>query len=237
MDLLLGYVAGVLTFINPCVLPVLPIVLISALQRDRFGPMALVAGMAGSFVAIGFTLAAAGPALGVDERTMSRIAAIFMIGFGAMLLVPRFGTVFATATSGLSTTAGDRLDGAERTGLGGQAVTGVLLGAVWSPCIGPTLGGAIALASQGTDLARALAIMIAFALGVATVMLALAYGTREAIVKRQAALRGLADKARPVAGGVLVAVGLALLFGLQHRIEAWMLDVMPVWLQDLSVSI
>jgi cytochrome c biogenesis protein CcdA len=237
MDLILGYLAGVLTFLNPCVLPILPIVLVSAIQQDRYGPIALVAGMTGTFVVIGFTLSALGPALGIDDRIISRIAAFLMIGFGTVLLVPRFGAVFAAATGGLSANANLRLDQSERSGLTGQFITGALLGAVWSPCIGPTLGGAIALASQGESLAFALAIMIAFALGVATVILALAYGTREAIMKRQASLRAIAEKAKPIAGGVLIAVGLMILFGAQHRIEGWMLDALPAWLQDLSVSI
>lgn len=237
MDLVLGFLAGVLTLINPCVLPIVPIVLVSAIQQDRFGPLALVGGMALTFVVVGFSLAAIGPALGIDERLTSRIAALLMVGFGVILLVPRFGAVFATAAGGLSSGANVRLDANDPTGLRGQFFTGALLGAVWSPCVGPTLGGAIALASQGEGLVHAAAIMVAFALGISMVMLALAYGTREAIMRRQASLRRLADKARPIAGGVLVAVGLMILFGVQYHIEGWILDHMPPWLQDFSVSI
>ena len=54
---------------------------------------------------------------------------------------------------------------------------------------------------------------------------------------RQKSLRAIADKSKPVAGAVLVAVGLMILFGLQHHIEGWLLDVMPISIQDLSVSI
>jgi cytochrome c biogenesis protein CcdA len=237
MDLVLGYLAGIATFLNPCVLPILPIVLVSAIQQDRLGPVALVAGMAGTFVVVGFGLSAIGPALGIDERIVSWIAALMMVGFGLVLLVPRFNAAFATATAGFSTVASMRLDRAGHSGLWGQVLAGVLLGAVWSPCIGPTLGGAIALASQGENLVFALAIMVAFALGVATVMLALAYGTREAIIARQKSLRAIAEKSKPIAGAVLVAVGLMILFGVQHYIEGWLLDVLPVSIQDLSVSI
>jgi cytochrome c biogenesis protein CcdA len=193
--------------------------------------------MASTFVVIGFGLAALGPALGLDEGLVSRIAAVMMIAFGLVLLVPRFAAGFAAATAGLSANANLALDTADQSGLRGQFIAGALLGAVWSPCVGPTLGGAIGLASQGQDLVRAAAIMVAFALGVATVMLVLAYGTREAILKRQKSLRVLADKAKPIAGAVLVAVGVMILFGLQQRLEGWLLDAMPVWLQDFSVSI
>jgi len=112
-----------------------------------------------------------------------------------------------------------------------------MLGAVWSPCIGPTLGGAISLASQGQNIAWAGAIMAAFALGVSTVMLALAFGTREIIVQRQAALRKLANKAKPIMGITFLLVGAGILLGLDHWLEGVLLDLLPVWLQDLSVSV
>ncbi|MEL6841157.1 MAG: cytochrome c biogenesis protein CcdA, partial [Pseudomonadota bacterium] len=57
MDLLFGYLAGLLTLINPCVLPVLPIVLATALQAGRGGPLVLAAGMSLSFVIVGMTVA------------------------------------------------------------------------------------------------------------------------------------------------------------------------------------
>ena len=57
MELLLGYLAGILTLINPCVLPVLPIVLASALQVGRYGPIAVAAGLCVSFVTFGMLVA------------------------------------------------------------------------------------------------------------------------------------------------------------------------------------
>ncbi len=114
---------------------------------------------------------------------------------------------------------------------------GALLGAVWSPCVGPTLGGAISLASQGESLLWAGAIMVAFALGVSTIILALAYGARSALQKRQALMRRIVEKARSILGVVFVAVGLMILFRLHHVIEAWALDVLPYWLTDFSVSL
>ena len=62
MDLIFAYLAGLLTLINPCVLPVLPIVVASSLQTDPRAPLALAAGMGLSFVAVGTGVAAIGPA-------------------------------------------------------------------------------------------------------------------------------------------------------------------------------
>ncbi|WP_137701182.1 cytochrome c biogenesis CcdA family protein [Marimonas lutisalis] len=237
MELLFGYAAGLLTLINPCVLPVLPIVLATALQVSRWGPVALAAGMSLSFVTLGLGVTAFGRAIGLDEFMVAQAGSALMIGFGLILLVPRLGMAFTAATAGVSAGADAQIDGLDRQHLGGQFLGGALLGAVWSPCIGPTLGGAISLASQGENLIWAGAIMVAFALGVSSVLLLLAYGARSALQKRQALMRAIAEKSRPVLGIAFVAVGLMILFQLHHVIEAWALDVLPAWLIDLSVSL
>jgi cytochrome c biogenesis protein CcdA len=237
MDLLLGYAAGLLTLINPCVLPVLPIVLATAIQADKRGPIALAAGMSLAFVVLGLGVATLGYALGIREEAVARAAAVMMIGFGVILLVPRFSAGFATATAGVSTRADSQMDVIDRSGLKGQFLGGMLLGAVWSPCVGPTLGGAIGLASQGDSLWLAGGIMFAFAMGISTIILVLGYGARSVIMKRQALMRKIADKSRPVMGDVFILVGVVILTNFLRVIEGWMVQNLPAWLIDLSVII
>lgn len=238
MTLILAYIAGLLTLINPCVLPVLPIVLASALGRHPAGPVALAAGMAGSFVIFGLLIAVAGRSLNLSAETLSAGAALVMMLFGAALLLPRAGAVFQAATAGLAARADAGIDNVQaRGGLAGQALGGVLLGAAWSPCIGPTLGGAIALASSGGSLLAAGGIMAAFAAGVATLMLALAYGAREMLMRNRARAQALAVRARPVLGVVFIFTGLLILTGALRAVEALAIQHLPIWLQDLSVSL
>ena len=237
MDLLLGYAAGLLTLVNPCVLPVLPIVLATALQADRRGPIALAAGMSLAFVVLSLGVATLGYAFGIREETVARAAAILMIGFGLILLVPRFSAGFSTATAGVSSRADSQIDVIDSSGLKGQFLGGMLLGAVWSPCVGPTLGGAIGLASQGENLWLAGGIMFAFAMGISTVILVLGYGARSVIMKRQAMMHKIADKSRPVMGVVFITVGLVILTNFIRVIEGWMVQNLPAWLIDFSVII
>ncbi|MBM7068996.1 cytochrome c biogenesis CcdA family protein [Actibacterium sp. 188UL27-1] len=237
MDLILGYGAGLLTLINPCVLPVLPIVLAGALQASRWGPVALAAGMSLAFVTLGLGVATLGQSLGVDQDTVAQVAAIFMVGFGLVLLVPQFSARFATATAGMAASADSQMDKVDATGLRGQFLGGMLLGAVWSPCVGPTLGAAISLAFQGESLFWAGSIMMTFALGVSTVILALGYGARSALQRRKAWMQSIAMRARPILGIVFVLVGLGILFGIHKFLEIWALDLLPIWLQDLSVAL
>ncbi len=237
MELIFAFGAGLLTLINPCVVPVLPIVIATAFQSSRFGPVALCAGLSLSFVSLGVGITAFGQVLGVDIDTVSKVGAGLMVLFGLALLVPQAGAVLAGATAGLSSQADAQIDTLDRSGLRGQFLGGLLLGAVWSPCIGPTLGGAISLASQGEGLLRATTIMVFFALGVSTLILGLAYGTRGAVGRYNTQLRALAYRSRPILGAAFVAVGLALLLNLHHVIEAWLIGVLPAWLVDLSVSL
>lgn len=237
MELVFAYGAGLLTLINPCVLPILPIILASSLQTSRHGPLAVAAGMSISFVALGLTITVAGRSLGLSEASISNAGAILMVLFGIVLVTPRLSEGFATATAGFASGADQSIDRLEGNGLGTQFATGLLMGAVWSPCIGPTLGAAIGLASQGQSIAWAGAIMLFFALGVSTIILALGYGARSVILKRQAWMRRVAEKSRPLMGAVFMLVGLAIYFHLPRYLEIWAIQIMPAWLLDLSVSL
>ncbi len=237
LQLLLAYGAGLLTLINPCVLPVLPIVLASSLSADRRAPVRLAAGMSLSFVVLGVGLSAAGSSLGISPEAAARGAAFLMAGFGLFMLVPSLSAGFATATAGLASRADQTLRTDWAASPSGQLLGGLLLGAVWSPCIGPTLGAAISLAAQRTDLLGATLVMIAFSAGVSTLILALAYGAKSRLQARKALLARLAPKAKPILGAAFLAVGLFLWFGLNHPVEAWLLDTLPPWLTDLSVAL
>lgn len=237
MEFVFAYLAGLLTLINPCVLPVLPIVLVSALNAHRAGPVALAAGMSVSFVVFGVLVTAFGSTIGLTQDTLAQIGAVLMMIFGLILVVPMFAQRFEMATAGVAAGADARMNDVDAGSLRGQFLGGLLLGTVWSPCIGPTLGGAIALASQGESLGYVTLIMAAFAMGVSTLILGLGLGAREAIRARAQSLRGLAERSKPIIGVTFLAVGALLFFQIHHIIDAWLLDVLPIWLQDLSVSI
>ena len=232
-----AYLAGLLTLINPCVLPLLPIVLAAAFQASRRGPLALAGGLAISFTIIGVGVTAFGHSIGVDSYVINRSAAILMIVFGMALLIPQTQTILATLAAPMADSANTGINRIGDAGLLGQFGVGVLLGAVWSPCIGPTLGGAVSLAATGESLGHATFTMVMFGIGVSTVLLALAYGSRTVVSTRREKLKRMMPWAKPVMGAMLLLVGTFIWFGIDKAIEAWLLDVMPIWLQDLSVSV
>jgi cytochrome c biogenesis protein CcdA len=232
-----AYVAGTLTLINPCVLPLLPIILASALQGSRLGPLALAGGLTVSFTIVGVGVTAFGHLVGIDDYIINCFAAVMMMVFGTLLLIPQAQDVLARATAGLANDANDRIDAVEQRGLLGQFLIGLLLGAVWSPCIGPTLGGAISLAATGEGLVQATGTMLLFSVGVSSVLLALSYGSREVLQRRQRTLMRIMPRAKLIMGVVLLLVGISIWFNFERVVEAWLLDVMPDWLVQLSVTV
>lgn len=235
MELIFAYLAGLLTLINPCVVPVLPIVLASALNAGRSGPWALAAGLTVSFVAFGMFVTTIGYSIGLTQERLAQIGALVMIMFGLVLLVPAFSRRFEAATQGVAGAANKQMLGLDLAGNSGQFLGGILLGAVWSPCIGPTLGGAIALASQGESLLWATLIMLFFAFGVSTLILGLSWGAQSALRTRTEALKSLAERSKPILGLIFVAVGLMIYFKVHHIIEFWAVQNLPTWLLDFSV--
>ncbi|MGE0417232.1 MAG: hypothetical protein AB7O80_10525, partial [Acetobacteraceae bacterium] len=81
-----GFAAGVLSTLSPCVLPLLPLVLGSAVAAHRFGAAALAAGMVLSFVTVGLFVATVGFSLGLDSEIFRLASAVLLMGLGVVLL-------------------------------------------------------------------------------------------------------------------------------------------------------
>lgn len=231
-----AWLAGVLTLINPCVLPLLPVIIAGAFQGNRHGPIYMALGLTVSFTVVGVLVTAFGHLIGLSESTINTTAAVMMVLFGIILLVPKAQEKLATAAAPLASGANSRMDAVQSKGGFGQFLIGMLLGAVWSPCVGPTLGGAIGLAASGEGLLQATLIMLSFGVGVSTILLLLSYGSRELLNRRRDRLMKWMPWAKPIMGVALILVGVAILLQWNKAIDIWLLDVMPVWLQDLSVK-
>ena len=229
-ELALAFVAGLVTILNPCVLPLIPILVGSALGKHPMGPVALASGLALSFSTFGFVVVAFGFQLGIPEQGIRMFAGALLAAAGFILLVPPLQTRLTMLFAPLTNRAQTALSRTSGEGLGGQFAVGALLGLVWAPCVGPTLCAAIAAASQGEDLGGAFLTFLVFAIGVALSVTGFAYGSRRAIGKGAGSLQKLARFAKPVFGAMLVLVGALVLTGADKLLEAALLDVMPQWL-------
>ncbi|OJX81254.1 cytochrome c biogenesis protein CcdA [Magnetospirillum sp. 64-120] len=226
-----AWVAGMLSTLSPCVLPLVPVLLGSALQAHRLGPVALAGGLAVSFASLGIVLASVGFAIGLDAGAVRNGAALVMGIFGLVLLVPALGRGFSALVAPLAGSGSSVLGRISGETLAGQFLLGLLLGAVWSPCTGPTLGAAVGLAGARDTALQAGAVMVVFALGAATPMLMLAYG----LSSWRKRLGNWASRAKPVMGAILLVVAALVLSGLDKMAESILVAAMPDWLVNLSV--
>lgn len=227
-------VAGVLSILSPCVLPLVPIVLGTAASEHRLGPVALAGGLALSFTLVGLFVATIGFAVGIDAGMFRSAAAVLLIGIGVVLLVPRLQAQFATATGPVGHWTESRLGGFSTGGLSGQFGVGLLLGAVWSPCVGPTLGAASVLAARGQNLGSVALTMLAFGLGAALPLLGLGLLSRQTLMRWRDRLMATGKGVKQAMGAVVVGVGVLILSGLDKAVETWLVEASPAWLTELT---
>ncbi len=229
--------AGILTFLNPCVLPVLPIVFGSAASAHRFGPLALAAGLATSFTAVGLFIATIGFNLGLDAELFRTISGGLLIAFGAVLAVPSAQTVFQTAMGPIAGWAGERSTSYSGKGLGGQFGLGALLGAVWSPCVGPTLGAATLLASQGEQLGAVALTMAIFGIGASMPLLLIGTAGQKTLAKMRGRLAATGAKGRILLGAAMILAGMLVVTGTDKMLEVAAVQIMPEWLLTLTTAL
>ena len=230
----LAFLAGLLSTLSPCVLPLLPIVLRAAASEHRLGPVALAGGMALSFVAIGLFVATVGFGLKLSSDLFRGVSAALMIVFGIIMISAPFAARIATAGGFIGDLRNRKFGSAARTGVGGQFGTGILLDGVWSPCVGPTLGAASLLASQGKNLASVATTMTVFGWGAAAPLVLLGMASREALLAAKGKLARMSQIGRPLLGIVFVAIGLSILTGWDHQFEAALVEASPSWLTGLT---
>lgn len=234
--LALAFVAGLLSILSPCVLPLVPIVLGAAVTAHTLGAVALAAGLAISFTILGLTLALVGFGLGIDASALRSAAAVIMIALGIILVVPSWQAQLAVAGGPISSWADRRFGGFAASGLAGQFAIGLLLGAVWAPCVGPTLGAASLLASQGRDLPQVALTMAVFGVGAALPLVALGLLSRATLMRVRSRLMSAGKLGKGVLGVAFVVIGVAIVVGADKRIEAALVAASPQWLTELTTS-
>ena len=230
----LAFLAGVFSTLSPCVLPLLPVVFGAAASQHRLGPAALAAGLSLSFVAIGLFVATIGFAIGLDARAFQATAAVLMIAIGMVLIVPSFQVRLALAGGPVAGWTERRFGGFSATGLGGQFAVGSLLGVIWSPCVGPTLGAASVLAAQRQDLAQVAATMLLFGLGASAPLLLLGALSRQVPMRVRERLLATGRAGKIALGALLIVIGATVATGLDKRIESVLVEASPQWLTGLT---
>jgi cytochrome c biogenesis protein CcdA/thiol-disulfide isomerase/thioredoxin len=203
----IGFLAGLITALSPCVLPVLPIVLAGGATGGRARPYAIIAGIVASFTV--FTLAAAWllDLAGLPQDLLRNLAIAMLFVVAATLLVPRLAHLLERPLYILTR---------HRFGdTGSGLLLGLSLGLVFVPCAGPVLAAISVLAAERRIDGEGVVLTVAYAVGAAVPMLLIALGGRSV----SGALRARMNIVRPLAGGVIALAALAIAFGVDQRFQ------------------
>ncbi|GBD31261.1 Thiol:disulfide interchange protein DsbD [bacterium HR33] len=229
-----AFVAGTLSFLSPCVLPLIPsyISFITGLSLDELGErrwlafthaLLFISGFTLIFVALGATATGIGRLLNYNQVWLERIGGLLIIFFGLYLLgVFRWGFL-----------ARERRIQIQDKPLGylGSVLVGLAFGAGWTPCIGPILGSILLYTSTTADLGQGIVLLLAYSLGLAIPFLLAALAV-ERFIQWFRRFRRFIPLTEKVAGAVLVGVGLLLVTGYFSWLAGWLQGLTPEFLRS-----
>jgi len=169
MFLILGFafLAGVVTVLSPCILPLMPIILSSANGVGKQKPIGVVIGFVSSFTFFTLFLSTIVRVSGVPADSLRLVSIVVLFLFGLSMLVPVFQKKIEIFFSRFANLVPN---GQKKGGIVGGIVVGVSLGLLWTPCVGPILASVISLAITGTVTTEAFLITLAYASGTAIPM-------------------------------------------------------------------
>jgi cytochrome c-type biogenesis protein len=234
ISIALAFSAGLLSFLSPCVLPLIPsyVTFITGLGLDDVGTARRTAFTHGLLFVLGFTLIFL--ALGATATVLGRLLfahRVWITRGGAVLLIV-FGLYMAGVLRITALDVERRVHLADKPlGYLGTVLVGVAFGAGWTPCLGPVLGGILAYTSSVADLQRGLLLLFAYAMGLGVPFLLSALMVDRFLTGFQRMRRHLGLVNR-IAGGLMIVVGLLLLTGAFTTMAGWLVDFTPAFLRS-----
>ncbi len=225
----LAFIAGFVTILSPCVLPLLPVILSTTVQEGRARPWGILVGFIGSFTLVTLFLAFAVQNLGISPNATRILSAVLLTGFGLVLAVPALKHRFEMVTASLLPAS----VGGERSGFFGGLAIGGGLGFAWTPCVGPIMASVITLALNQAVNGAAVTTTLAFALGTAVPMAAVMFGGRS-LVRRFAFVQANGQRIQQVFGVLLILVGIGIWTGVDRLIQVQLLEWFPNWESTLT---
>ncbi|MCW2960476.1 MAG: hypothetical protein JWM90_863 [Thermoleophilia bacterium] len=221
--LLIAFIAGLFSVLTPCILPVLPALLVVSEGQGRARIAGLVVGVVGSFCIAILLLTALIDALGIPDDVLRYVSAGLLIAFALVLLVPALDDKFQMAAQVLVRAAPAQN---QSNGFVGGLLAGATLGLVWAPCAGPILASITSgIAREGLS-SDAVVATIGYGLGMAIPLTGVIFGGR-ALVGKLRRVTGNGRRINQAMGVILLATGLLFLSGFDNRLNRIIADKLP----------
>ena len=220
-----AFLAGIVTILSPCILPVLPIILSSSATQSKKQPYGVVSGFILSFTFFTLFLSFIVQATGISADFLRYFSVAVIIIFGLVLVIPRLQLGYEIFASKLSSKA-TKSNTNSQEGFWGGFLVGISLGLIWTPCVGPILASVISLALTGSVSGQAVLITLSYALGTAIPMLLIIYGGRGLINSVPWLLQNL-GKIQKFFGFLMILIGISILFNFDRQFQSYILEKFP----------
>ncbi len=218
-----AFLAGVVTILSPCILPLLPVILSSADGTGKQKPLGVVLGFVASFTFFTLFLSTIVRLSGIPADALRVLSILILAVFGASLLIPKVQTQLEILFSRFANLVPSTQN---KTGLGGGLVIGLSLGLLWTPCVGPILASVISLALTGTVTAQAFLITLAYAIGTALPMFAIMSAGSTALQRVPWLVRNT-PKIQKAFGVLMIATAIGIFFNVDRRFQTFILQTFP----------
>ncbi len=231
-SLILVFLAGIVTIMKPCCLPVVPIIF-SGSAGHKYRPLAIVSGMTLSFTTMGVLVSAFGATFGSFADTLRSIAILFIMGMGVVLFDEDVNTEFIKISSALTQSVRQSLGSMSgyssrvpEGSLFGGFFLGMSLGIVWIPCVGPILGAVLAYVASVGNVPYGAWMLFVYSVGMSLPMLTIAYYSKKVVARYQWFVRH-GPALKKLSGLVLIVIGVMLLFNIDKLMIRWLSPYFP----------
>ena len=233
-----SFVAGVLTIFSPCILPMVPFVVRSSLQKSKLGPIFLGVGLALSFSLSTYVISTSGQLLGLGPDQLKILSGIFLLIASILFMFPKIIDKLSLVLSPLN----NRLQNmnskiSTKSSLLMEFLNGLFLGPIWAPCSGPTLAVIIGIIINNPETKTAIPLLAVFSIGSILPILFFSYGAKNLINKVQKNSLKNSNKMKMILGLFCGVMAVLILTGHDKTLETFILNLLPEFITNISLSV
>jgi cytochrome c biogenesis protein CcdA len=230
---LYAFLAGIVTILSPCILPLLPILLAGSTGDGKLRPWGIVLGFLVSFSFFTMTLSAIVVFFQVPGDILRWIAGAFIIAFGLIMVIPALKEKFLIWASRFMPASTQNNPTQRQKGFWPGFFLGITLGLVWTPCAGPIMASVVTFAATQTLLWESAVLTLVYSLGTSIPMLLILLGGK-AVIDKLDFLKRNSQKVQQIFGVLMLLTGVAVFAGWDRTVQTAILDAFPGYEQGLT---